>query len=358
MPRLTNSLPKYRKHRASGQAIVTLDGRDFYLGPHGTKVSRQEYDRLVGEWQANGRCLPVKQQKQAMTVTRLAVQYLKFAQTYYVKNGRQTDEVMCIKVALRHLRKLYGSTPVDDFGPLSLVAVRESMVKTGNSRGYVNKNTARLKRCFKWGVANELVPPMVFHALATVSGLHRGKTTAREPEPVLPIDDSTVEKTIDNAIPVVADMIRIQRYSSSRPGEVFAMRPCDIDRNGDIWKYVPPTHKTEHRGRKRVILIGPKAQEVLTPYLLRPADSNCFERPRGGVFKRWHYVYYIEKACKKAGVNAWAPNRLRHTAASEIRSKYGLEAAQVSLGHSTADVTQVYAERDMELAARVAKEVG
>jgi hypothetical protein len=50
MPRLTRSVPSYRKHRASGQAIVTLCGRDFYLGPHGTKVSRDEYDRLVGEW--------------------------------------------------------------------------------------------------------------------------------------------------------------------------------------------------------------------------------------------------------------------------------------------------------------------
>ena len=35
----------------------------------------------------------------------------------------------CIKVALRHLRTLYGSTPVDEFGPLALVAVRELMVK-------------------------------------------------------------------------------------------------------------------------------------------------------------------------------------------------------------------------------------
>jgi hypothetical protein len=50
MPRLTASNPKYQKHRASGQAVVTLDGRDFYLGPHGTQASRDEYDRLVGEW--------------------------------------------------------------------------------------------------------------------------------------------------------------------------------------------------------------------------------------------------------------------------------------------------------------------
>ncbi len=41
MPRLTRTVPKYRKHRASGQAIVTLNGVDRYLGPHGTKASQQ-----------------------------------------------------------------------------------------------------------------------------------------------------------------------------------------------------------------------------------------------------------------------------------------------------------------------------
>ncbi len=49
MPRLTNALPKLMKHRASGQAVVRLDHKDFYLGPHGSAVSKQEYQRLVGE---------------------------------------------------------------------------------------------------------------------------------------------------------------------------------------------------------------------------------------------------------------------------------------------------------------------
>ena len=48
----------------------------------------------------------------------------------------------------------------------------------------------------------------------------------------------------------------------------------------------------------------------------------------------------------------WAPNRLRHTRATEVRRKFGLEATQVVLGHSKADVTQVYAERDQALAGK------
>jgi hypothetical protein len=40
MPRLKGSLLTYRKHKPSRHAVVTLNGRDYYLGPHGTKVSK------------------------------------------------------------------------------------------------------------------------------------------------------------------------------------------------------------------------------------------------------------------------------------------------------------------------------
>ena len=56
--------------------------------------------------------------------------------------------------------------------------------------------------------------------------------------------------------------------------------------------------------------------------------------------------------------NCWNPNQLRHTAATAVRKKYGLEAAQVFLGHSKADVTEIYAERDLDLARQIAREIG
>jgi integrase len=54
----------------------------------------------------------------------------------------------------------------------------------------------------------------------------------------------------------------------------------------------------------------------------------------------------------------WHPNQLRHAYATRVRRLHGLEAAQVLLGHSRADVTQVYAERDEELALTVAAKIG
>lgn len=67
MPRLINRRPKYRLHKASGQAGVSLGRRDHYLGPWNTKASRAEYDRLVGEWLLNGRRAAAKQGEGPMT---------------------------------------------------------------------------------------------------------------------------------------------------------------------------------------------------------------------------------------------------------------------------------------------------
>lgn len=70
------------------------------------------------------------------------------------------------------------------------------------------------------------------------------------------------------------------------------------------------------------------------------------------------YAHAVAKAAQRAGVPHWHPNQLRHSYATEVRRAFGLEAAQVVLGHSHADVTQVYAERDLKLARKVANDLG
>ena len=54
----------------------------------------------------------------------------------------------------------------------------------------------------------------------------------------------------------------------------------------------------------------------------------------------------------------WHPNQLRHAYASDVRRAHGLEAAQVLLGHAKANITEVYAQRDLTLAAAVAVKIG
>jgi integrase len=70
------------------------------------------------------------------------------------------------------------------------------------------------------------------------------------------------------------------------------------------------------------------------------------------------YGNCVTKACIRAGVPPFRCNRIRHTYAAPVRREYGLEAAQVTLGHSTAKTTETYAERDLALASKVAKQIG
>jgi hypothetical protein len=49
---------------------------------------------------------------------------------------------------------------------------------------------------------------------------------------------------------------------------------------------------------------------------------------------------------------------LRHTHGTLVRKLYGLETAGASLGHSKMSATEVYAERDLTLALKVAAERG
>ncbi len=58
IPKLTRRVPKYSLHKTSGQALIKLGGKTFYLGKYGTKTSRRKYEKLAGQWIANGRKLP------------------------------------------------------------------------------------------------------------------------------------------------------------------------------------------------------------------------------------------------------------------------------------------------------------
>jgi integrase len=174
------------------------------------------------------------------------------------------------------VRELYHSELVIDFGPLALKAVRHKMVEAGYARSTVNDSVHRIRRMFRWGVENELVAPSILQALEAVTALVKGKTKAYETEPVGPVADTAVDATLPHLPVVVADMVRFQRLTGCRPQEVCLIRPCDVDNSGDVWQYVPIEHKTEHRGKRRTIFIGPRAQDVLRPYLLREKESFCF----------------------------------------------------------------------------------
>jgi integrase len=317
------------------------------------------------------------------------------------------------------VRLLYGRQPVDKFGPIALQVVIQKMVENGLSRGVVNQNAGRIKRMFKWGVAQEMIPATIYHALASVRGLCKGRTDAREMAPVRPIADVIVDATLVHVPEVIADMIAVQRHTGMRPAEVCLLRPIDIDRSDEVWVFRPAAHKTEHHERERVVFIGPRAQRVLLKYLARDTSDYCFrpcdseakrlahrhaarrvplrygnspgtnrqakpKRSAGQRYDTGSYRRAIHRGCDKAfrhptlsrifkadltpeqraelrqwqREHRWSPNRLRHNAGTRIRKEFGLEASRVVLGHSDVETSAIYAERDTALGLQVARKIG
>ena len=288
-------------------------------------------------------------------------------------------------------RAMFGPSNACEFGPIALKTFRQSLIPK-HCRNEINKHIGRIKRMFKWAVSEELVPPSIFHGLQAVAGLQKGRSDARESKPVQPVGSEDIDKILPYLRPQVRMMVEIQRLTGMRPGEVCNLRVKFIDRAGPVWLFSPQQHKTAWRGKRRFIPIGPKAQAILAPLLegmnpddcvfsaratleakrremrllrktpVQPSQQNRRKKNPKKVlrddFSTTTYSKAIARACVKAGVPVWAPNRLRHTYGTEVRKRFGLEAAQVSLGHSRADVTQVYAERDLTLAEKVAAEIG
>lgn len=129
---------------------------------------------------------------------------------------------------------------------------------------------------FGWAVENELVPPNVYHGLQAVRGSRRGRSTARETEPVGPVPQAYVDVVLPVVSRQVAAMIRFQLLTACRPSEACSLRACDIDMSGRIWIYRPQDHKTAHHGRGREIYIGPKCQELIRPWLTLDTQAYLF----------------------------------------------------------------------------------
>lgn len=393
MPTPRRRTPSYRRHKPSGQAVVTLAGRDHYLGKYGSPESRAEYDRVVGEWLVGGRRAPGKADSPGtdLTINELILAYLGFADGYYVKDGRPTTEPRDIRLAIRPLRRLYAHSPAGEFGPLALKAVRGQLIESGLCRTEVNKRIGRIVRAFKWAVGEEILPASVYHALRAVPGLRRGRTTARESAPVRPVPDALVDAVRPHVARQVWAMIELQRLTGMRPGEVTALRTADVDRTGPVWIYTPAGHKTEHHGKRRCIALGPRARDALGPwlrseeaaYLFSPreamAERQAAKRQRrrtpvqpsqrdrrkraarrvpGGRYDVAAYNRAIEYGCRKAGVPKWHPHQLRHNVATRLRKEFGLDTARAVLGHSSTAVTEIYAELDGAKAAEAMERIG
>ncbi len=397
-----------RRYHLSGQSVVTLAGRDFYLGTHDSPESIARYAVLIGIYQSGGMSLPSDFELASLD-DRVAALMGQAAPSH------QADKPVLVRhvTALYrdHTAEKYASTPVEkfrfdrlcdqidefagdelaeSFGPVKLKSFRQKLVDQKLARKYVNRLTNCVVAVFRYSVAGELIDVAVVQRLETLETLRKGQTKAHETPEVTPADIGHVRATAEHLSPIVKSMLRIQIATGARPKEICMMRPRDIDRSGEVWIYRPSDHKTQWRGKTKAIPLLGDARDAITDYLQRDPDAYCFSpaeamawRRAVGTAKRTtplscgnsrgtnvkadpkrvprnqydaqSYRQAITRAAKKAKVPHWHPYQCRHLTATVVRAALGIEETQALLGHSKAAMTAHYARESIEAATRAAK---
>lgn len=400
MPRPRNLTPTYTQHKQSGRGrLVWTDAagvrRERLLpGAYGSEESLAAKARLELEIATS----PTRAAQKIgdITTAEVLAAYLVHAGRYYTDaSGNPTRELENMKSAIRPVRELYAELPAAEFGPRALAAVRQHMVGLDWCRALVNHQIDRVRRVFKWAASEELVPVAVYESLRTLPGLRRGRTTARESEPVKPVADEIVSATLPHLPHHVRVMVELMAYTGMRPAEVCGMTLAQLDRDSDeVWVYRPAKHKTAHHGKERAIPIGPNARAVLSAHLdgcalapdeplfsPRRAREERFARLRKArrskvqpsqvsrkksrpqrlpalMYRPNAIAHAVTTAAKKANVPHWHPYQLRHAFGTKARRTFGLEHAGAALGHTKMSATEIYAERDEQLAVLVAAKIG
>jgi len=385
MPILKTGVPKLSKHH-TGSAFIKVGGQQIWLGKYGDPITQEKYDRTVAIWLSNGRQMPVADPvagDEPITVTMILAGYMRHINGRY---GRADNGV--ISALVKILRKLYGSTPADEFGPNSLRAVMAEMIRMDWSRRYINKQVTRVRAIFRWAVGHEMADGAILARLKAVDPLRKGE--ARDREPVKPVERCDIRKVRRLVSRQVRALIDLQLLTGARADELVRLRATDITAKGEVWQATLAEHKTAHRGKSRTLYFGPRARKVLALFMTpdRPLDTHLFnprealieskklnakgsrrpnqkknarktDREIGTHFTTCSYRQAIHKACAKAKVKVWGPHRLRHNAATSLRRQYGIEAAQLILGHALGSaITEIYAEADHGKAMRIIKQVG
>ena len=350
--------------------------RDFLAGKYGRKERHREQSEV--------------------SIAYLAMKFLDWARDEYPPNSKEPERFQRV---LGLLVRFCGEDAVESFGLAQLEEFRQSLVSAGTCcRKEINQRIQMIKRVFKWGAARRLVPLDVNAEIQLLEALRKGRGKARDNPPVRPVSLDVVARTLPRLSTVVAAMVRLQLLTGARPGEVRIMRPCDIERtDSGCWKYRPEHDKTERfrgDGEEKIIPLNAEAQKIVIvhsmdlseqskQYIFRPEEAvreiraeramnrktkktpSQIERDRNRVkteklndlYSASAYRIAIRRAAKAAGVPCWTPYQLRHTAATEIRKRYGLEAAQILLQHKSLTTTQIYAEPDRERAEELAQKI-
>lgn len=364
MGRRKNLIPNLLFHRSSKQFYVRINGKIEYLGNDRAQAETKRA-RIVAKLTGG---VPLAAAGGDLLLAEAFAAYEEFATQHYA--DRRTPDR--IRSMIRVTLQVHPNLEAASFGALELEAVQDFLCAEDYSQRYIKHLIGRLKTCFRWLGKKRYVPVSMWDELRTVPALDVG---GRETEDVPPVEQRVVDASLPFCRPTLAAMVKLQLLAGMRPGELCRMRRRDISTRPDealivprsrgrrisalafggalVWIYIPERHKNTHRGKPRVIGLGPEAQDILAPilaqrqpadYLFRPADDiedmtpNPMIRP-GECYSTRSYGQAVARAVRRANragakLPHWSPGQLRHTAGERIADETDPDKAAAILGHS------------------------
>ena len=282
MPTLSHRPPTLCRHRHSGRAYVKLDGLRHYLGKWNSKEAKAAYRAFIKQWEVTGAAPSDSRSAESIEAAEIAADYLEKSIGKYKPNpvtGEPSSELGVARLAMRAWIAEFGELPVTKFGPVCFQRLRAVWVDQKLAPETVSHYVRHIKRALKHAVALEKLPASVVTAIACVEPLKQAEHKHEpQPAPKLVIDE-TIKATIKHLPPMLADAVMLLRESGMRPCELCLMRPCDIDRSQREWEYRPQTHKTAHKGKVRIVQLGPACQRILKKYFATTAPEDYIFSP-------------------------------------------------------------------------------
>ena len=360
------------KFGKNGDFFVNFSGKKFYLG-RDEKEARKNYIQFLRTLDEAETAGPAAQngKRKHVQVQELILDCLR-------KYGSH-PKYQKIKRAMQALRKLYGKAEADEFGRVKFQAVRKSLVEEQLAGSYVHALMRFVIWCFELGVENEKIPEGIPAALRAVRPLKRGEAKVNPPR--MNARDEDILKALPFFSKTIREMVVIQRLSGMRPSELFRLRPCDIEKDGEVWIYTPQKAKSDRFGKKRFVGLGKVEQNILAERIRNVRNDEPVFQPIHAVMERYgkrkldgrsvrqlrkmytkdSYRRAVKRGLERAEkqgvkIQYWMPYQLRHSAATELSIQLGREAAGVMLGHASTDVTAGYDHSDREKVRRLVAE--
>ena len=374
MPKLKHQPPKYCKVKIGKKkyAAVYHQGKTIYLGAYGSPESKVAYTRFVAEYKA-GVAPYFPEDKETVTVKELVLSFLEHVQGTITPQSFGHN-----RSAIRALLELYGDdTLVGDFTPKCLKLFRQEIINSKRlCRNMINNHVRRIVSMFTWGVGEELVQSQTEAALKAIKPLPEGYPGTFDHPEREDVPDSVIIRTLPFMLPIIRVMVKIQRLTGMRPGEVFKMKVGEIDKKTDpeLWLYRLPTHKTQKKTkRKKVVPLSKLEQELIAPYLEnKNPDAAVFSHRTAQTKKGARCNEFYNKDSYRNAVLAaietanktlpddekiphWTPYQLRHSASSAMEVEEGIDEAQALLGHTTPNTTARYNHRQLEKLKELAR---